>query len=393
MLKSRPDIKECEALLQALVRRDTSQPAGNEGPLADWILKRLQQSDSFRRLEYQFLEHGGKRKTLIVNIKGVQNGKRTAFVGHLDTVDCAENKDWKYPPLEAVVEDGVLYGRGAADMKSGVASMILTAEYLLKKAEPPVEPVLFCFTADEEKDGSGAKALARSSFMEEIRELIICEPSGGKIGYCEKGALWLTVKIHGVSSHASRPEIGVNAIEYAMKFEREFRRFAAGKTRHRELGENTMSVTRLQGGIMTNIIPDEALMEMDIRTVPGTSHASLISCAEELARTLEAECPSLGCRVSVMNNRPAVETKEGHPLIRDIQNAVRSCGMSGELRGLLFYTDASQLVPEKDIPFVIVGPGDDRMAHCVNEKVALSDVAEMTEAYIRFVEDKKEKDR
>ena len=95
MLNLRPDIKECEALLKALVCRNTSQPEGNEGPLADWILERLLQKDSFQRLTYQFLEHGGHRKTLIVKINGAQDGRGTAFAGDLGTVDWAENKDWK----------------------------------------------------------------------------------------------------------------------------------------------------------------------------------------------------------------------------------------------------------------------------------------------------------
>lgn len=388
MKNIRPDINVCESLLKDLVRTRTSQPEGNEAPLADWILDWLSSRDSFHRLESRFLDHGGNRKTLIVKIKGTREGQGTAFAGHLDTVDCAENKDWIHPPLEAMVEDGFLYGRGSADMKGGVAAMMLTAQHLMEAEKGPEEPVFFCFTADEEKDGIGALAVAADPCMEEIKELIICEPSARKTSYCEKGALWLKVEIQGISSHASRPEIGRNAIEYAMQFERKFRETVMAGEAHEELGENTMSVTRFNGGVMTNIIPDEAVMEMDIRTVPGTSHEELIRCAKKLAEDMGALERPVPCKVTVMNNRPAVETKPENPLVKRMRKAMGETGLDDGLRGHYFYTDASQLVPGRDLPFVIAGPGDDKVAHCVNEKIDLQEVAQMTEVYIRFLEEK-----
>ena len=387
MNKLRPNIEECEKLLRALVRTDTSQPAGNEGMLADWILKELQGKDSSGILEYSFLEHGGKRESLVVKIKGRREGKGTAFAGHLDTVACEADKDWIYAPLNAAVENGILYGRGAADMKGGVAAMMLTAEYLLSRGERPEEPVFFFFTADEEKDGIGARTLVEKGYMDQVGKLFICEPSNREVGFCEKGALWIRTEIHGASAHASRPEIGRNAIEYAMKFEREFRKKITAGEPHRELGKSTMSITRLEGGIMTNIIPDKAVMEMDIRTVPGILHKELIRCAEEIAQNMEEQCEELKCCVSVMNDRPAVETDPEDSFVKAVRRAAEMAGMEGKLRGLYFYTDASQIIPGTGIPFVILGPGDDKMAHCVNEKISLAEIAEMTETYLRFLQD------
>ena len=130
--------------------------------------------DSSGILEYSFLEHGGKRGSLVVKIKGRREGKGTAFAGHLDTVACEADKDWIYAPLNAAVENGILYGRGAADMKGGVAAMMLTAEYLLSRGERPEEPVFFFFTADEEKDGIGARTLVEKGYMDQVGKLFIC---------------------------------------------------------------------------------------------------------------------------------------------------------------------------------------------------------------------------
>lgn len=388
----RPDIKECEFLLKTLVRMNTSQPEGNEAVLAEWICEEIQKWGGPEDLEISFLEHTTHRKSLLVKVKGRKGGtgkredKGPAFIGHIDTVACEEKKNWLYPPLRAIVKDGVLYGRGAADMKGGVAAMMLAMRYLLGQKGRLDFPVFFCFTADEEKDGLGAKALAaKQEWMEQIDSMFICEPSNQQIGCCEKGALWLRVEIRGASAHASRPEIGLNAIEYAMQFEREYRTYINQAVRHEMLGNTTMSITKLKGGIMTNIIPDEAVMEMDIRTVPGVSHEECIKAARKIAEEMEKDCAMLQCSVSVMNNRPAVETAPGHPFVKKVCGAAQKTGMSGELRGLYFYTDASQLIPQTGIPFVIAGPGDDKMAHCVNEKIALEEVAQMTEVYLRYL--------
>ena len=107
--------------------------------------------------------------------------------------------------------------------------------------------------------------MADGGLLNTVDEVLICEPSDSRISICEKGALWLDVSVNGVSSHASRPDLGVNAVEAAYTFAEQIKQFINEKKSHPILGAATASVTRLTGGIMTNMIPPHAELEMDIR--------------------------------------------------------------------------------------------------------------------------------
>ena len=233
MKNIRPDINVCESLLKDLVRTRTSQPEGNEAPLADWILDWLSSRDSFHRLESRFLDHGGEQEN--ADRKDQRNPGRAGNRICRSSGHCRLCREQRLDPSSAGGSGGrrFLYGRGSADMKGGVAAMMADGAASDGSGEGTGRAGILLFTADEEKDGIGALAVAADPCMEEIKELIICEPSARKTSYCEKGALWLKVEIQGISSHASRPEIGRNAIEYAMQFERKFRETVMAEKRMR----------------------------------------------------------------------------------------------------------------------------------------------------------------
>ncbi len=380
-VKYKPTIEECREVLQSLVKINTCQPEGNEGKLADMIIeKMIPEGMTCRRIG-----HSLQRASLIVKMEGEKAEGGLALIGHMDTVACGELDNWAYPPHQAEVKGDILYGRGSADMKGGVAAMLLTARKIAGSGKKPRRPVYFCFTADEESKGIGIRAIVEEKYLETVEEVIICEPSDEKIGICEKGALWLAVTIHGRASHASRPELGVNAIEHGIDFANRLKKVVEGKKSHFILGHNTASITRFQGGIMTNIIPSEAKMELDIRTVPGVLHDEIIRMAKEICRGIMEQHPAVHMEVNVLNNRPALETPQDSPFVERIMKAAENVGISTAQKGLYFYTDASQMIPERPIPFVIAGPGDDAMAHCVNEHISLSSVSRYTELYTNYI--------
>lgn len=376
----RPTIEECREVLERLVRVDTCQPEGNEGEIAGLIMEMLPSG-----LEFHKLEHTARRASLVVKVEGEIGEGGLALIGHLDTVACSEQEGWAYPPHQAEVKGDILYGRGAADMKGGVAAMILTLRQIVRSGKKPSKPVYFCFTADEESRGTGICAIVEEKYLDQVEEVVICEPSDEKIGICEKGALWLQTAVRGRSSHASRPELGVNAVEYGICFVEKLKRAVEGKESHAILGHNTVSVTRFHGGIMTNIIPSSAEIELDIRTVPGTSHDEIIRRAGEICEEIMDMDPAVHMETEVLNNRPALETPEDSPFVRCIMEEAERAGISTEQKGLYFYTDASQMMTGRQIPFVIAGPGDDAMAHCVNEHISLSSVGRYTELYSRYI--------
>jgi succinyl-diaminopimelate desuccinylase len=162
------------------------------------------------------------------------------------------------------------------------------------------------------------------------------------------------------------------------------RRVAEGPG-HPLLGGPTCALTQIHAGVKTNILPDQAEATLDIRTLPGTEHAALTTHARELAADLQAREPGLVLNVEVANARPAVSVDPQHPLVQGLQQVMPQVGLSTQLRGLHFYTDASQIVPQLGLPFVILGPGDDGLAHQRDERIALEDVRTMAAAYVHYL--------
>ena len=372
--------EQSKEILEKLIRVDTCQPEGHEEDIIPLIMSLLPEG-----LECTVVKSAPGRDSLVAKLDGREEKGGIAFLGHVDTVACGNADDWKYGPFDAVCEDGVLFGRGASDMKGGVAAMIMTAKHLAALPEKPLRPVYFCFTADEESGGLGVSSLDKALFFDGLDEMIVCEPSGEKVSFCEKGALWLRLDIRGVSSHASRPDLGCNAVEFGADFISRFREYIDGADVHPVLGSTTAAVTKFHGGQMTNIVPSEAYLEMDIRTVPGVSHEKLFEAAGDICRELQKKYSGAFFELSVLNDRPAIECAAGSPFREAITETAAKCGLDMTLRGHFFFTDASLVIPKHGIPFVIAGPGDDRQAHIINESIEIGSIRRFCEFYLEYL--------
>jgi succinyl-diaminopimelate desuccinylase len=367
-------------ILEQLIRTRTVNPPGDERDAVDTVLTFYQ-----AEVEHQIVDHGGGRASLVVRLPGRDQSRTVAFVGHIDTVPVPDADIWTLPPFDAEVVDGVLWGRGAVDMKGGVAAMILTSLYFMELGRRPPVNLVLAFTADEESFGLGVSALREQGVFDDTDEVIICEPSAGQIGIVEKGALWLTLTAEGRAAHASRPDLGINAADALLDLIGGINRRVAGSPGHPLLGNPTCALTQIHAGVKTNILPDRAEATLDIRTLPGTEHADLITHTQELAADLQAREPGLVLKVEVVNARPAVSVDPEHPLVQGLQRVMPQMGLSSELRGLHFYTDASQIVPQLALPFVILGHGDDGLAHQRDERIALEDVRTMAAVYLHYL--------
>lgn len=367
-------------ILEQLVRTRTVNPPGNERDAVDTVLIFYPPG-----VDHQVVDHGEGRASLVIRLAGADSSRTVAFVGHIDTVPVPDADQWSQPPFTAEVVDGVLWGRGAVDMKGGVTAMILTSLYFLESNQRPPVNLVLAFTADEESFGIGVSALREQGVFDDTDEVIIGEPSAGQIGIVEKGALWLTLTAAGRAAHASRPDLGINAATALMDLIGGIGRRLADSPDHPLLGKPTCALTQFHAGVKTNILPDRAEATLDIRTLPGTDHATLLAHAQELAADLQAQKPGLKLTVEVVNDRPPVSVDPQHPLVQGLQQVMTELGLSRQLRGLHFYTDASQLVPQLELPFVILGPGDDALAHQRDEHIALEDVRTITAVYVHYL--------
>lgn len=364
-----------KTILKQLINIRSAQPEGNEAEVITYINQLLP-----KQYARTLFDHGSGRQSLLVKVAGKTDVDGVAFLGHIDTVNAGVESDWTYPPYTATEVDGRIYGRGSADMKSGVAAMLYTALQL--QNDPPVYNTYFGFTADEEAGGLGVVAMAQSGLLQNVKAVVVCEPSDGRVGTCEKGALWLQICAAGRLSHGSRPDLGVNALQGLVDFLHEFDSRVDYSVQSPHFGGTTVALTMLNGGVLHNVVPDRAKMCLDIRTVFGVNHSDLVSAAQAAADAVSAQTHGLVFDIQVTNDRPPVATDEDAALVQAAKRLAVQNGLTGETRGLYFYTDASQLIPAINKPFVIFGPGDDKLAHQQNEWVAASDLDIFANIYL-----------
>lgn len=359
------DMSRAVNLLQALVRINTCQPAGNESVVVDFLESQFAPFEDV--VWKQRIDHGANRSSLLLRI-GPDVPGGLAIIGHLDTVTVGNIDDWKHDPFSGDIIDGTVYGRGSVDMKGGVAIMTDLALALLESRSELKKPLYLVYTADEEKGLTGVRAIVEAQTLSEIDALIIAEPTNNKIAIAEKGALWFRFVVHGRLAHGSKPDEGINAVEIAIKIAQYVQEVVASDVEpHALLGPATASINRLSGGIMTNVIPALAEVEVDCRTLPSQDNAKIRKAVEAFVEQLMADTPGLRVETELINDHPAIGADAEDPFILSVQEAVRENGYSDAPCGMTYYTDGGFLVPKINVPFVIMGPGDESLTHQVNE--------------------------
>lgn len=292
--------------------------------------------------------------------------------GHLDTVPYGDRDAWKYAPEIPVKENGCLYGRGASDMKSGLAAMAWVLGQMKKQGKVSACNLLFVGTCDEERGGLGASALLNKGILNRVDAMVIGEPTGNNLGIAQKGCLWLEITGKGKTSHGAYPERGWNAISSCMEIA------AAVKEKtetisHPILGTATAQVTQITGGVAPNMTPDSCTLLMDIRLVPPMTAEEVIRWAEEAAS--EHGKKSQGkfeYSLKICNNRGAIEISENHPLTERFREELIRSGFAPAYTGINYFTDASVFIREiPRVPVLLFGPGDPELAHQPNESVDL----------------------
>lgn len=365
-----------EILLRELIQVDTTNPNGNEMNLVKKILEFFPEN-----INYKIFDHSNNRGSLIITIDG-QLKDAIGFFGHIDTVPITDINSWKFDPFEGKLVDGLMYGRGTTDMKGGVASMIQTALYFIENDINPSYTLKFIFTADEESNGLGISSLKAQGALIDIVESFICEPSDKNLGISEKGALWLKIDVTGSAAHASKPNLGINAIHNLLDLINEFKSCIDFEKYDPLLGNSTFQITTITGGVKTNIIPDYASTTLDIRTIPGVNNNDLIDSLKEIISKKELD-NKVKISFEIKNNRPSFSISENSEFIKRVSSVIPYNNF--EYIGIDFYTDGSLFVPEMEIPFVIFGPGFIDLCHQVNEYTDISHIDLFSNIYIEYI--------
>ncbi|MEH3148583.1 MAG: M20 family metallopeptidase [Methylobacterium frigidaeris] len=339
-----------------LVRFDTISPPGSEGACAAYLAGRLRPA-GFAVAEYAFAPG---RTSLVARLPGRDAALAPlAFTGHLDTVPLGL-APWSFDPC-GEIRDGRLHGRGASDMKGGVAAFVAAALELAAGTPAPMRGVTLVLTAGEETGCLGARDLARRGALGEASGLVVAEPTANRLAVAHKGALHLRARTRGATAHGSMPELGDNAVLKATRAVEALRRFRFAVPPHPLLGAPTLAVTSLHGGEAVNVIPDDCVLTLDIRTLPGQDHpAVLAALREQMGPDVVVDPP--------LADLPGVGTGPSDPFVAAARDALREVvGEPGEAIGMPYFTDGSVLQGAFACPTVILGPGEPGQAHQTDE--------------------------
>jgi succinyl-diaminopimelate desuccinylase len=358
-------------LLQKVIQIESTNPPGNELDLAHWLADYFAEAN----VEAEVLKYEGKRANLVARLQGSGNRPALIFSAHMDTVSAGE-VPWMFPPFSGTLHESKVYGRGAADMKGGLAAMAQAAVILAQSGIPLGGDLIVAFSYDETYGLQGARRLVESGYLEGAGAVLVSEPSTLDVFIAEKGALWLKCRVQGKTAHGSMPHLGQNAILEMVRFLHRVEEHLDLSTEpHPLLGESTFTVGTIQGGVAINVIPDACEAQLDIRLVPGLDHREVVRRVRELGEGR--------VEVEVLDWKEPVESDPNAEIVGlSLQVVEEITGQPRSPRGVSYYTDGTVIANSLQIPMVIVGPADTGMTHQPNEYVEVSRLVEAVKIYL-----------
>jgi putative selenium metabolism hydrolase len=332
----------------------------------------------------------------VVGRIGPGHGPLLMLNGHMDTVRVSDAKAWTRAPFGAEIEDGVLYGLGACDMKAGLAATIYGAK-LLRDAGVTLKGdlVVACVVQEEPCEGLGSRVLIEE---EGVRPdwVILSEPTNLAITRGQRGRLEMRLTTHGRSAHAANPDLGKNAIYTAARLVFGLELLADQLADDDFLGPGTLAVTVITSTASSrNAVPDRCEMIIDRRLTLGENETmALAEVQRVIARegvpaeveVTEYQATSYtGYACHAREFYPAWVMAEDHPLVTATVRAVRAqLKRRPQVGRWNFSTEGVYTAGVAGIPSVGFGPGDPRCAHTADEHVRLADVHAAAEVYARL---------
>jgi succinyl-diaminopimelate desuccinylase len=339
-------------------------------------------------------QHGFPRYNVIGKLRVPGATKTIHFNAHYDVVPVSGT--WRHgDPFSGAVEKGVIYGRGTADMKGSIASLLTALDALGSTRTRPLMNIEVSFTADEETDSFlGARwvvddAPIRPDFA------IVMEGGEGKEVCCgHNGTLWMMVTVHGRAAHGSKPQDGVNALEKMAALTRELETYKTriarrsfvtpeGKTMRPTI--NVGGVFECGPGAKINTVPAQASFSIDRRVIPNENHAA---AEREIRAFLAAAARRIpGCRISVskVSENFSSFTRPSHPFFKAMAASVKQVrGRPTVFNVSTGFNDIHYFSHHLGIPTLGYGPGGEDI-HAVDERAKVKDLIACAKIYARLL--------
>jgi len=370
--------KELIDLTRRLIQIPTENPPGNEKK-AVLFLKPLLAKMGFR-VNIHLSPKG--RYNIVAEKRWGKGGRRLIFNGHLDVVPAGNPSQWKYPPYQGKLVKGRIYGRGASDMKGGVASFI-HAISMIDRSNIPLNQgsLALHLVSDEESHGHQGMGFLAQKGLIKGDAVIVGEPTGLDLVIAQKGALWLRITSFGKSAHGSRPEQGVNAIEMMMHLIDRLKNVSLEK-RHPLLGKPTINIGVIRGGTKINVVPERCQIEVDRRLLPDEKKEEVLREIKEAIESVQARNPLFKYQIEEIDYAEPSEIDPDEKIVRIALEAGREVrGERPTVRGFSGFTDGRFYVNQFHIPTLILGPGGTDQSHTTDESVEVEALIKAAHIY------------
>lgn len=384
------DAELTKTLLRELVAIDSVNPAlvpgaRGEAAASEFLREQLHQHGIAAELR-----EAAPGRPNVVALLGPDAAKSTrggkvytglALLAHVDTVGAGDMKD-PFAPREC---EGKLYGRGALDIKSGVAAMCAATIAVAKAQTRLAKPLLIAAVVDEECNSIGTEALLRDFSADAA---VVLEPTDLKLCIAHKGYAWFEITTHGRAAHGSLPEEGRDAIRMmgrVLNLLDALDKSLAAKEPHPRLGHGSLHASLIRGGQELSSYPAECRLELERRTLPGESVEQIEADLRGMLEALRLRDPEFRASVRRTGFRPPYEISPDAPLVGRSSEAIRAVTGSVELTGMAAWTDTA-LLRAAGIPGVVFGPRG-RGLHGAEEYVELDSVVATANVLERLILD------
>jgi succinyl-diaminopimelate desuccinylase len=388
------DRDEVVELTRALVRIPSvyrpDDPDANESRVAAFVEGWMRREG----FEVEVQEAAPGRPNVIGWLGEKRPGQKSLLLeGHTDVVTEGDPGEWSWPPFGAELVNGRIYGRGAADMKGGLAAAMVAAAAIRRASVEPRGKLVVGALVDEEDRMIGVRHLVRTPVGRELDAAIICEPEENELCLEQRGVVWARVHVRGRMAHGAMPEAGLNPISSVGAILRQVpaleRRLRRRCERSRYLRPPTVTPTIVQappkgiGVPQSNVIPAHAEMTLDIRVTPGIDANGLGEELEALCRAGEAAAPGVKVGwepVNAFRLATRVDKSEGivQAMIAGVRAATRRAPRYGGVPGS---TGGTILRMELGLPIVTCGPGNRLIPHQVDEYVEVGELEDAARVY------------
>ena len=365
------DTVQTTEYLRAIVQIDSVNPdlapgGVGEGEMARWLVGVCENLG----LEVQTQQTAPGRPNVLARWRGSGNGKSLLLTGHTDVVSV---ENMLGDPFDARIEAGRLYGRGAIDMKGGLAAILGAVATLRTGGFQPKGDLWLGFVTDEEYASIGMDALVKVVHPDAA---ILTEPTDLRVTVAHKGFVWATITTRGEAAHGSLYNVGVDAVAHMGRVLRELERFDQEVFPQREhplLGRPSVHASLIHGGLGLSTYPDTCTLQLEHRLLPDETPQQMAALWDMAFARLRVDDARFDASFKLDFSRPGYEIDQRAPIVTTLDSAFQQViGQPPEYWGMSAWLDAA-ILGQAGIPTVIFGPTGEG-AHAAVEYVTLESV-------------------